>query len=473
MKDGEIRKPKWSISETPAERDRRLKMAYSQDEPEVFKQAEKMLSVPVSKSEIDITRDEPKPTNGKAGGGEKTRSKKKQQGEPIRFNDPEPYSEPVNGAALFDQTYEIIGKYIRCGIMEKIAIVLFILHSHLFDASEHSPILGITSPVKRCGKTTLLSLLKVLCPRAISTSNISAPALYRIIPAAKPTVLIDEADSFAKDKEELRGIINSGYSRSDAHVLRCDGDNFEVRQFDVYCPKAIAMIGTLRDLGDTVQDRAIEVKLQRAGIAERPDKFRRKQRESLRVLHSKLARYAKDNIGALKKIEPNVPAELNDRAADGWEPLLAIAELIGETIPENARDAARALSGYEETNSINLELLQDIRTVFNGTGRESITTGDLLEHLNKLEEAPWSGYHRGKELSGRGLAKLLRPFGITSELMRINGTPGRGYEVRQFEDAWKRYLPPCVSVTSVTNNDKPNKNNALDSKNYLLQGGIF
>ena len=470
MADNDVHRPPWLLKETDRERKIRLAIAYAK--PDALTQAENMLNVPVSKGEIDIIKDEP--TNGKAKDGEhKKKREKKKQGESIKFNDPEPYKEPVNGAELFDEVYETIGKFIRCGNMEKVAITHFIFHTHLFDASEHSPILGITSPVKRCGKSTLLSLLKVLCPRAVSTSNISAPALYRIIPAARPTVLIDEADSFAKDKTELRGIVNAGYSRTDAHVLRCEGDNFEVRQFNVYCPKAIAMIGTLRDLGDTVQDRAIEIKLQRAGVAERPEKFRRKQRESLRELHSKLSRFAKDNTGALKKIEPNVPAELNDRAADGWEPLIAIAELIGETIPENTRDAARELSGYEETNSINLELLQDIRNIFNDTGSEAITTGDLLERLNKIEESPWSAYHRGKELSGRGLSKLLRPFGIKSELMRIDGTPGRGYEARQFEDAWKRYLPPCVSVTSVTSEDKTNKNNNLNSANYPLQDSIF
>ena len=61
----------------------------------------------------------------------------------------------------------------------------------------------------------------------------------------RPTLLIDEADSFAKDNEELRGILNSGHIKAAAHVIR--NLKHKPRRFSTWAPKAIAMIGALAD----------------------------------------------------------------------------------------------------------------------------------------------------------------------------------------------------------------------------------
>jgi len=63
----------------------------------------------------------------------------------------------------------------------------------------------LVSRPKRCGKTTVLILLYYLTPRAELASNISASAIFRYIEEARPTLLIDEADIFVKDNEEMRG----------------------------------------------------------------------------------------------------------------------------------------------------------------------------------------------------------------------------------------------------------------------------
>jgi hypothetical protein len=108
-----------------------------------------------------------------------------------------------------------------------------------------SPLLALTSPEKRCGKTTTLSLLTRLVPRPLLSSNISPAALFRIVEKYCPTLLIDEADSFLRDKEELRGILNSGHTRDAAYVVRTVGDDKEPCRFSTWAPKAVALIGRL------------------------------------------------------------------------------------------------------------------------------------------------------------------------------------------------------------------------------------
>ena len=56
--------------------------------------------------------------------------------------------------------------------------------------------------------------------------------------------MIDEADSFLRDNEELRGVLNSGHRKGGA-VLRNVGDDHEPRSFSTYSACAIALIGQL------------------------------------------------------------------------------------------------------------------------------------------------------------------------------------------------------------------------------------
>src|SRR5262249_42910771 len=120
----------------------------------------------------------------------------------------------------------------------------------------------LVSPTKRCGKTSVLTILYYLTPRSELASNISASALFRYIEKVRPTLLIDEADSFVGDNEELRGILNSGHTKSAAHVIRNVESHGEhtPQRFSTWAPKAIA---TIRELADTLEDRAIVVTLQR------------------------------------------------------------------------------------------------------------------------------------------------------------------------------------------------------------------
>ena len=93
-------------------------------------------------------------------------------------------------------------------------MALWALHTHVFDCFNHSPRLAITSPEKGCGKTTALDVLRELVARPLPTSNVTVSAVFRTIEIANPTLLIDEADTFLKENEELRGILNSGTARA-------------------------------------------------------------------------------------------------------------------------------------------------------------------------------------------------------------------------------------------------------------------
>ncbi len=195
-------------------------------------------------------------------------------------------------------------------------MALWILHAWALDAAYVSPFLMFASPEMRCGKSTALALLNWTAPRTAIASNISPAATYRYIEAACPTLLIDEADTFVRDNEELRGILNSGHSRDTAHVIRLIGDAHEPKEFSTWAAKAIAAIGKL---AATLRDRAVVIPMRRKKPAERVAKLRGREDETFTTLRRKAARWSSDNAVSLRAARP-VPEELNDRAADNWEP---------------------------------------------------------------------------------------------------------------------------------------------------------
>src|SRR5262245_60223064 len=132
----------------------------------------------------------------------------------------EPLADPVDGAALLNNLQQVFRRYIILPRGADIALPLWVLHAWTVDAGDVSPLMILVSPTKRCGKTSVLIVLYFLTPRSELSSNITTPALFRYIEDVRPTLLIDEADSFVKDNEELRGILNSGHTKAAAHVIR-------------------------------------------------------------------------------------------------------------------------------------------------------------------------------------------------------------------------------------------------------------
>ena len=257
---------------------------------------------------------------------------------------PEPWPEPVNGARIMAGLCSILDRHIVLPKGCNVAIALWILHAHAHDAARHSPILFINSPTKRCGKTQLLETVSRLVPKPLSAANVTPATIFRAIDRWHPTMLIDETDTFLSDKSELRGILNSGHTRSQAYVVRCVGDDFVPKQFSTWAPKAFAAIGRMHP---TLEDRSILIELRRKLKSDQVTRIPRDPNAYSDLLRQ-CARWAIDHMQELQAANPVLPEELNDRARDNWEPLLAIAEACGGGWPERARDAAMQLSGIDD-----------------------------------------------------------------------------------------------------------------------------
>jgi len=365
-------------------------------------------------------------------------------GRPLELPAIVPGNDPVNGALLLERIIDVFNEFAVLPTHAALTIALWIFRTHCDEAFDISPRLAILSPVKRCGKTTLLELIGKLVPRPLPTSNVTPSVIFRAVEKLHPTLLIDEADTFMHDNEELRGILNSGHRRDSAQILRNVGDDHEPRLFSTWCPMVIAAIGTLPD---TIQDRSIVITMQRKGPQEsvRPLRWQSRQGETIKArLHTiarALARWSFDHIGGLRHLEPTMPEGLHDRAADNWSPLLTIAEAIGGAWIDQARTVAVALSnGEADTESRGVELLRDLAGIFDASGSDRYPSQGLCDALALLEERPWSEYRRGKPISTSQLARLLKGFGISSQNLRTETGVVKGYYCDHFCESFSRYL---------------------------------
>jgi putative DNA primase/helicase len=381
----------------------------------------------------------------------KRKPEKPKQGRGVPLEDPDPWPDAVNGAALLDAIATTFSPYLALPAHASTALALWVLHVYAFEAWFTSPLLAITSPVKRCGKTLLLVVLGALVPRRLFASNVTPAVLFRTIEKYGPTLLIDEADTFIRDNDELRGVLNSGHTRTTAVVIRAVGDEHDPRAFSTWCPKAIALIGKLPD---TLADRAIEVAMRRRTAGEHIQRLRQDRiGGECSDLRRKAVRWAADHLGTLQDADPQVPETLHDRAADCWRPLLAVADCAGGHWPAMARKAAIALSG-ESADDASTGLLRDVQVIFAAEGDpETLSSSLIAEKLIGLEDRPWREYSHGRPLSTAKLARLLAEYGIYPSKIRFGAKTANGYARRSFEDAWCRYIPVEVEQRNKANND--------------------
>ena len=372
-----------------------------------------------------------------------------------------PWDDAVDGAELLDELHDIFNRHIIfANSHAKTACALFVLHAHAHMCATHSPILFITSPTKRCGKTNLLSVVSMLVPKPLSAANVTAATVFRAIERWRPTLLIDEVDTFFEDRNDLRGVLNSGHKKGVAYVLRCVGDDIRPKAFSVWSPKVFASIGRIHP---TLEDRSITIELKRKLRSEQVDHIPEDD-YAYEEWRRKAARWALDNEARLKGARPDLP-DLHDRARDNWRPLIAIADLAGGDWPKLAREAAVALSGADDDETQSILLLRDLQKLFTRYDDENLSSAFIAERLATMEDRPWPAFAYGKPITPHGIARLLKDFNVRPRQIRLpeSGKRGQGYLAEQFRHVFKRYLQED-GKTSSTSPDKPIKSKAYDKK---------
>ena len=397
---------------------------------------------------------------------------KELHGQAIALTDPDSWPDPVTGEEVLVELVRTLTRYLALSEGVATTIALWILFAHAHDAFPISPILAVTSPEKRCGKTTLLELVSSLVPCPLPSSSITAASLFRAVDQFRPTLLIDEADTFLGDRDELRGLLNSGHRRTLAVVIRTVGDQHEARAFSTWAPKVVALIGRLPD---TLADRSIEVRMRRRTENEHVERLRLDRLDELEPLRRRIWTWAQKNQEKLRVADPSLPKGLHDRAMDNWRPLVSVADLVGGVWPKRARRAALLLSGQDsdDDESVSTLLLGDIRELFGMGTVERLASAQITVGLARREDRPWPEFRNGSPITVRQVARLLKRFDIKPTHMRIDGgKTQRGYVYADFKDAFSRYLPGSHPLHPLQpNNDATNSGFSIRNTDPLVTDG--
>ena len=404
----------------------------------------------------------------------------------------------TTGSALLSDLRDLLKRYVVLPDMAAEALALWVVHTYAFTLRQVTTYIGVVSPEKRCGKTTLLELLGLLANRSLAAANISPSALFRVIEHTQPTLLIDEADTFLQGRDELAGILNAGYRKGNSYVVRVadarsrrkhenvggtsytspqngtppefgewtndpvtsdptihssanpsingsDAPNpcnnltnhhvTTLARFSCWCPKVMAAIGRLPD---TLADRCIIITMQRKMPGETCERMRQLNAAEYR---KRCADFVREHSHHIAQAQPEIPSTLNDRAADIWEPLLAIADLAGGEWPQLAREAAQKLSASDDDLSLIAYFLKDLRNLMVIKNVEKMLSRDIIAILNPLHDRPWEDLRRGREINEWWLGWQLRQLGMRTRTLRVGGAIAKGYTLADIEGAFRRYVP--------------------------------
>jgi len=349
---------------------------------------------------------------------------------------------------ILERLLAVLTDHVELERHEVIAIALWVMHTFVFDKFTVTPRLLLESPVRGCGKTTVLVLLEALGRHSLRFDGVSPAGLFRLIERDHPTLLCDEVDTYGlKGDGGLRQVLNSGHRRG-GRILRCTRDGGR-QQFSTFAPVALAAIGT-ETLPLPLQQRSIVIHMKRtARTLKRVDEA---TMSSLGPICSALHAWAKR---AALNLDPEMPPELRNRAADNWRPLIAIADLCGDEYGRQAREAAIAMSGdtFLDEDPV-VTLLKDIRGVFDARGVDRISSRELVDTLVVPDDSPWvewrgqNGEQQSHRLTQSELARLLRPFHIRPRSMwpekrTLDAKSTKGYQRQHFEEAWRAYCHPA------------------------------
>ena len=352
------------------------------------------------------------------------------------------------------------------------AVTLWAAHTHFIEHLYTTGRLALLSPEPGSGKTRVLEMLSLLVPRPMFSASPSVAATFCKITKDGAVLLIDECDTIFSKRgnddrnEDLRALINCGYKRG-ATIPRCVGSNHDVEDFVCYSAVALAGLG---NLPQTILDRSVVIHMKRRRSQEKVQQYRSRMHDELGfTLRDRISDWATVVGQRVGDSLPELPPGIEDRKAEIWEPLIAVAVEAGGHWPMTAHRACTELANANTTHEVSLgiRLLQDCRQVFanytvlptttllGGLNGERSIGVDIDEEPRFIgEEAPWNDLY-GESLSPRKLAQLLKQYDVSPKKVKSEGKALQGYRREDFWDAWERYLPPIAEEAEPTELQEP------------------
>ncbi len=354
-----------------------------------------------------------------------------------------PTASEEDGEALVADLERFITRFVILPGQTALPLAPWVLATFCHDAFDSFGYLLVVSPAPRCGKTRLLETLSLIVSEPRRIASTSEPALFRTIAEYSPTLLLDEMETLnsrSERAEYLKSLLNAG-NRCDAVVTRCEGKDFKVKEFNVFCPKILAGIGRFPH---TIRDRSIILPMQRRKTDEKVARFIfREVRPVGEMLRQRAQAFIERQREQIERAYLELDLKfLEDRDCEIWEPLFAVMTVADPSRLAELRTCAERLcrqkASADADESLAVKLLSDLRDVW-PTNKPHAYTRELLGLLRDLGESPWS---TEIDLNPHKMARFLKGFDVRSRKVRVGDATGKGYILEELEAAFARYLAP-------------------------------
>lgn len=317
------------------------------------------------------------------------------------------------------------------------ACVLWAAHTHVKDAFNASPRLAALSEHPASGKTRLIELVAQLSHDPSMEIDVTAPALTALLSQRKCTVFLDETDtvfgtSGNASHAALRSILNSGYRQGSSVTRRQSGGYVQV---PIYGCIGFAGLGTLPR---ATLSRCIAIRMEQRRPEQQIEAYFPRLHAPVGMgIGRALGDWASSVALDLASSWPQMPAGVEDRMSELWEPLISVGEAAGGSWAARARAACTELAldvAAEPAQSPGQRLLRDLRAVWAGTG--NMPTSVLVEKLYALPGSPWSRLWPPAS-APREMAALLAAYDVQPVKIRVGpDKTAQGYKHLALQRAW-------------------------------------
>jgi hypothetical protein len=373
----------------------------------------------------------------------------------------EPWDEPVDGKELLDETEALLRDYVvihddASATIYTLTVPFAWIHNEI---AIWSPIVLVQGADSVAGKSLLCDIHSLLTPRAHVIVKPTGPSLYRLVDYHRPTLYVDNGDRLLARDRDLADIINSGTTRGHRIPRMVKGSLYE---FDPFGLKFINGIDLLPHLEPATRTRCVTTVMLPKLPGETVIHFKHAASdERFPILRRKWLRWSNDNVTTIKSADPSMPQGFNDRLAENYALLFAIADAAGSGWPDRMRKGAVKLTRAYNEPSLGLRCLAQLYEFFEtygvlGRAGTLLITAELLEKLfEATQEDDWCNYRgSGHPINHWQISELLRPFYRGPEprpLIHPPGETARGHDAVWYEISFKHFLgkPPPRNRSTV------------------------
>ena len=373
----------------------------------------------------------------------------------------------VNRVGLARDLEKFFAERLHLPVGAALILAFFTENTWTFELFDTTPYLCLESATPECGKTTVERLLNALCCRPQLASSITEAVLFRLVDARRPTLLLDEAESLegrSERAEALRSICNEGYKKG-GQVARCEGEEREIRWFDVFSPKVFAVIGGVTG---TLLSRSIVIHMERAprNSVRKSTRLRSLERDA-KLLRETLESYSLQIRAALIERYEAEPDEgywpqITDREAEIWGPLLMHARLASPELEVELLHVIEVFSrGKREIEAgdwgiaMTIAALAAIRALEEKT---EFVPADLLDSLNDSEA--WAAtFGKVKNDNRNGKSARVGYFLKKFRLKKTHTVHGSSFSREEALRVLSAHLPETESLPEPTTRSNVNAAN--------------